>query len=249
MSILLRLILKRSHLIQSVLNCIILLSRHIGRLSSCCTSRNTLSISEFEIKINTLSKLVNIYCIFGTLINVGSCCHKSVITWPWAKCTTGSGPKITKLSIAYSSSGTAKFCSNWLWLHITCWLSSSLQFVNVDCLCPTLASSVCWGSLSNIWVPFTHELRGWVDIRLFFVIQNRRIVLEDLLILAIFGVHLFLALPSTILDNLHVQLIISSDNAQWLWLMVIQGNHVNILKVFIGLLRREQASPRLGFIP
>jgi hypothetical protein len=107
MSILLRLILKRSHLIQSVLNCIILLSRHIGRLSTCCTSRNALSICEFEIKINTLSKLVNIDCIFGTLINVGSCCYKSIITGAWAKCATGSSPEVTKLSVAYSSSSTA----------------------------------------------------------------------------------------------------------------------------------------------
>ena len=80
MSILLRLVLERSHLIQSVLNCIILLSRHISRLSTNCISWDTLTICKFEIKIDTLTKLVNIDCIFGTLINIGSCCDKSIIT-------------------------------------------------------------------------------------------------------------------------------------------------------------------------
>ena len=89
MSILWRWLFKRSHLVQCILNGIILFLRHVCWLTTCWISLYSLSICKFQIEIDSLSKLVNIDCIFRALINVCSCGNKSIIAWScskWASC-------------------------------------------------------------------------------------------------------------------------------------------------------------------
>jgi hypothetical protein len=213
-TILSALLLKRAHLVQGILDRVVLLAGHIWGLSSLASY--SLAACKFQIKIDARSKLVNVYSILGALIDIGCGRHKAIVAGSGAQRAAGRRAQLAELCISLSPAGAVQFGADTLGLDIAARLSSALKFVNVDGLGPALERLVGRRCLLHLRVALAHELGSASDIRFsLFTIENGGVILEylDLLLLSSFGPHLLVRLAPS-LDHLHMKLVVGTDHGK-----------------------------------
>jgi hypothetical protein len=136
-----------------------------------------------------------------------------------------------------------------------------LQLIHIDGLGPALESLISRGRLLHLRITFTHKLGRPSDIRFgLFTIQNGRIVLEYLdLLLAALGTHLLVRLATSVLDHLHVQLVVRPNDGERLRLVSVEigligGHDLNVLQellirvILFGLINQGPSRLRVGLL-